>query len=150
MRGAKFAGKQQVNFCCVTVHQRLKCEREVYRAAGCPCRTQLKRYALISLIAILQQLFPSFTKIQVCSAQCSPFVANKRVRKLLRIYSLIPYPCMLQAIAGIIITSYLCYEYIRYVPFQTFWVNGLQVGKGGMLFPMGRLPASSSTWPLWP
>ncbi|GAB4820337.1 hypothetical protein N2152v2_007383 [Parachlorella kessleri] len=64
-------------------------------SAQAHCRNQLKRWALISLLTLIQQVFPSLTKIQ--------------------------------AIAGIIITTYLCYEYVRYVPFQTFWVNGLQV-----------------------
>ncbi len=42
---------------------------------------------------------------------------------------------MLQAIAGIIITTYLCFEYVRYVPFKRSWINGLQVDKGGLLVP---------------
>lgn len=43
----------------------------------------------------------------------------------------------LQGVVCIIICFYLMYNYIRYVPFQTPWVNGLQVGwwAGG---PTGR------------
>ena len=35
----------------------------------------------------------------------------------------------LQAIACIIITTYLCYMYVRYMPFRTAWINGLQVSQ---------------------
>ncbi|GAB4820336.1 hypothetical protein N2152v2_007382 [Parachlorella kessleri] len=38
-----------------------------------------------------------------------------------------------EAIAGIIITTYLCFEYVRYVPFKTSWINGLQASFFGSL-----------------
>ncbi|GAB4813121.1 hypothetical protein N2152v2_000167 [Parachlorella kessleri] len=58
-------------------------------------RSAFWRYALVSLLTIINQIFPSYTKIQ--------------------------------GIACIIITTYLCYIYVRYIPFRTAWVNGLQV-----------------------
>ncbi|GAB4816718.1 hypothetical protein N2152v2_003764 [Parachlorella kessleri] len=57
-------------------------------------RSALKRYALISLITVINEVFPSYTKIQ--------------------------------GIACIIIMGYLCHNYVRYMPFQTAWINGLQ------------------------
>ncbi|GAB4813124.1 hypothetical protein N2152v2_000170 [Parachlorella kessleri] len=57
-------------------------------------RSALWRYGLISVLTIVNQVFPSYTKIQ--------------------------------AIACIIITTYLWYMYVRYMPFRTAWINGLQ------------------------
>ena len=34
-----------------------------------------------------------------------------------------------QAIACIIITTYLCYMYVHYMPFRTAWINDLQVSQ---------------------
>ncbi|KAI7846027.1 hypothetical protein COHA_000564 [Chlorella ohadii] len=57
-------------------------------------RSSVKRFFLISIITLVNEMFPSYTK--------------------------------LQGVVCIIITFYLMYNYIRYVPFQTPWVNGLQ------------------------
>ncbi|GAB4813118.1 hypothetical protein N2152v2_000164 [Parachlorella kessleri] len=64
-------------------------------------RSAFWRYALISLLTLINQIFPSYTKIQ--------------------------------AIACIIITTYLCYMYVRYIPFRTAWINGMQASFFGAL-----------------
>ena len=38
-----------------------------------------------------------------------------------------PLALPLQGIASIIIMGYLCHNYVRYMPYQTAWINGLQV-----------------------
>ncbi|PRW21106.1 flagellar associated membrane [Chlorella sorokiniana] len=57
-------------------------------------RSSVKRFFLISIITLINEMFPSYTK--------------------------------LQGVVCIIICFYLMYNYVRYVPFQTPWVNGLQ------------------------
>ena len=47
-------------------------------------------------------------------------------------------PPLPQGIACIIITTYLCFTYVRYVPFQTAWINGLQVAGRWRGWVVGR------------
>ncbi|PSC71757.1 flagellar associated membrane [Micractinium conductrix] len=58
-------------------------------------RSAVKRFALISIITLVNEIFPSYTQIQ--------------------------------GVVCLIITFYLMYNYIRYVPYHTPWTNGLQV-----------------------